>query len=398
MSLKKRLQIFVFVIIFATILVSSIGITSVLYSKVVNMESTLITNDLNRAQEFFKNEASNLNVTVKDWAIWDDTYNYMEDRNEAYVSSNLTESAIETLEIYSLILLENDGSVATSVTTNTDNVAHQIELDLITTQFNQIINLKNTNDLNGILNIRNNSYVFAINEITNSDATAETNGYLLMLKEVGTGIQDGLSQLVDHKVIIEEISIEDITSTEDYVIEPADLTMTDLSGYTIIKDSYNKPVLKVTVIHERFLLAQANTTLPMIFVLLVFVAIVSGGAYYWFMQNDIVRNLNGITKYIQTIIAKETINSTHPKLTGDFSKVADVLTKMSQDLAKNERELEAKNLLLENANKELEAQKQQLAKSNSDLQEMNNSMVGRETKMIELKNEIEALKSQINQS
>ena len=49
---------------------------------------------------------STLNATVGDWAPWDDTYIFVEDRNEAYVESNLTVSTLANLQVNFMIFIK----------------------------------------------------------------------------------------------------------------------------------------------------------------------------------------------------------------------------------------------------------------------------------------------------
>lgn len=399
MELKQRLQLFIFIVILLSIALSGMGIGIVMYNKILTSESELMLKDLKRTREFFHNEVENLSINIRDWSIWDDTYRYMQDGNKEYIKSNLSSSSVTSLQISAMIFINLDGSINNSTFINTDNNAHMVELSLINMEFNKIYDTNKESTLqNGIMRIRDKNYIYAINGIQNSAGTSEINGYLLMLRLIDDNFNKRLAVMLDHKVELESISLEDLVSTKDTVINDVTFTDKTLTGYVIISDNIGNPVLKVNVIHDRFLLEQGNSVVYLTLAVLGLVSIVSGGSYYWFMKKDIVENLNGISEYIKTIISKEPITQSHPKLTGEFAKLASVLTQISSDLLRNERELETKNLLLSNANKNLEMKQAELEKSNADLHEMNSAMVGRETKMIELKKEIENLKAQLGQS
>jgi sensor domain CHASE-containing protein len=62
-----------------------------------------------RIIEALDREVSLLIPSATDWGTWDDTYNYMMDRNEAYSVSNLNSTTLEGLKINFLGFYENDG-------------------------------------------------------------------------------------------------------------------------------------------------------------------------------------------------------------------------------------------------------------------------------------------------
>jgi sensor domain CHASE-containing protein len=52
---------------------------------------------------------ANLEATVQDWAYWDSTYAFAQDRNEAFIKENLTAEALATLRIDMLAIVDGAG-------------------------------------------------------------------------------------------------------------------------------------------------------------------------------------------------------------------------------------------------------------------------------------------------
>ena len=46
-----------------------------------------------------------------DWASWDDTYNFIQDRNEAYIESNLYPEALAALNVNMLLFIDTSGQL-----------------------------------------------------------------------------------------------------------------------------------------------------------------------------------------------------------------------------------------------------------------------------------------------
>jgi diguanylate cyclase (GGDEF)-like protein/PAS domain S-box-containing protein len=98
----------------ATMLVLSVLVISMVYTdgfSAVERENAL--RDLTRVRNILDGEVHSLASLTRDWAWWDDTYAFMDNRNAAYIESNLTFSTFEEQHLRFVVYLHNDGSVAT---------------------------------------------------------------------------------------------------------------------------------------------------------------------------------------------------------------------------------------------------------------------------------------------
>ena len=46
-----------------------------------------------------------------DWANWDDSYNFVQDRNEAYIESNLYPESLATINVNMLLFIDTSGQL-----------------------------------------------------------------------------------------------------------------------------------------------------------------------------------------------------------------------------------------------------------------------------------------------
>ncbi|MCP4670368.1 MAG: hypothetical protein GY857_03570, partial [Desulfobacula sp.] len=67
--------------------------------------------NLNRVTDAIKRESHHLEGLTGDWAVWNDTYDFIETRNPDYLSSNIEWESLESISGINLIyILKNDGS------------------------------------------------------------------------------------------------------------------------------------------------------------------------------------------------------------------------------------------------------------------------------------------------
>lgn len=59
-------------------------------------------------------EIENLSIKQADWARWDDTYQFIADRNEAYIASNLNDESLELINVDMMVFVNNSKEVVYS--------------------------------------------------------------------------------------------------------------------------------------------------------------------------------------------------------------------------------------------------------------------------------------------
>ena len=59
------------------------------------LEREELLKNMDRVVQAIEREAQHLTVSAADWATWDDTYQYVQDRNDAYRESNLNIEALK---------------------------------------------------------------------------------------------------------------------------------------------------------------------------------------------------------------------------------------------------------------------------------------------------------------
>ncbi|MDI6874432.1 MAG: CHASE4 domain-containing protein [Actinomycetota bacterium] len=73
------------------------------------LEEDRVLEDISRATDAFRHEGENLDLVVRDWAFWDDTYAFVADPDPAYIQANLTESTFTGLRIQVMLFLDDQG-------------------------------------------------------------------------------------------------------------------------------------------------------------------------------------------------------------------------------------------------------------------------------------------------
>ena len=94
----------------------------ILSNSFADLEEREVIEGLQREQAALSDEISRLNSVAGDWAPWDDTYNFIEDGNETYIQSNMTDDTLANLRVEFMLFVDLSGRLVYSKTCDFDNM------------------------------------------------------------------------------------------------------------------------------------------------------------------------------------------------------------------------------------------------------------------------------------
>jgi sensor domain CHASE-containing protein len=73
------------------------------------LEKQSAERNVTRAINTISTSINNLAVDAKDWADWDDTYNFAQDGNESYITEFFSDAVYETKHLNLIVVLDRNG-------------------------------------------------------------------------------------------------------------------------------------------------------------------------------------------------------------------------------------------------------------------------------------------------
>ena len=97
----------------ATCLAASLMLVSrtIVRQRFDQLEQAEAQRDVSRALNAINGEVSHLGNSTKDWASWDDTYEFAETGDSRYIANNLTQGALQTLGAELFMVVDQQGEV-----------------------------------------------------------------------------------------------------------------------------------------------------------------------------------------------------------------------------------------------------------------------------------------------
>lgn len=110
-SLRFKVTIFVFILSCLIISVIYFLAKSIIIENFRKIENEFVSKNVQLTYDSYLYTIENLNIKLSDWAIWDDTYNFIQNNNIQYIESNLLNETFVNLGVDLMIFINNDGKV-----------------------------------------------------------------------------------------------------------------------------------------------------------------------------------------------------------------------------------------------------------------------------------------------
>lgn len=184
MSLRTKISLLVLVL-FATYAIVALAIQGqVIYPRFLELERAEAIRNIDRALQALQREVDLLVPSATDWGVWDDTYRFVQDRNEEYVATNLNLAAFQGLAVNVLAFYDRAGELVWGRAYDLNN-GHPLELPrLIRTQLDgarlPMQKLAAEETLAGIVETRAGPFLLVARSILTSEAEGPPMGTLLM--------------------------------------------------------------------------------------------------------------------------------------------------------------------------------------------------------------------------
>jgi len=283
-----------------------------------------------------KNEEDNMQSVLIDWGKWDDTYKFISDQNPIYIDSNLHEETLKNLNLVNIIYLDNNRKMIYSKENAIQKENSQSFVDKIS------LNNKNFDKTNvgkmGFLFLKDKFYIAGVFPVTSSDGSSNSNGFLIMIREVDVKLLDYVEKITPIKLAFKQSHEEKFKQEDDisYInLEDSVITLNKITSEAnkTIKDINGDDSIVITVIDRGYSNEQEIYFLKsFIFQFLSLIAIIIV-LDTLIINKYILRRLFKLTKFIEKVsLTKDTTLSIHISGKDEIYRLANETNKMLSSL------------------------------------------------------------------
>lgn len=246
--------------------------------------------EMNLVERILNREMDNLVSKQADWARWDDTYEFVADRNEAYITSNLGDESLKVLGINIMAFVNNSGELVYGKQVQSDNEDSSVIPEAFQSYFRSAGGLLDFSDLTsahkGILTIPDAMLLVASQPITTSDGLGSRRGTIIFARYIDEEYRRTLADLSGVKVELATYGFVNVGTGDEEIVLRSDarslIEITDerVIGKRLIDNIFGNPSLLLQVEYPAQLVIQGRSFLLQglgysFFVLITYVSLIT---------------------------------------------------------------------------------------------------------------------------
>ena len=314
MTLRKKSL----VIVAATFIGLLIGILTVswtiLHKGLVTSEEQLVRQEVTRGMQSFQNELAELDAHLWEYAVWDDTYAFVEDGNAAYIRSNMVDNIFTTRRLDAIVILDRENRIVFGsgydFTADRKQPLPQSLMAFLRPGIPLTTHKDIKSTLQGVLSLPEGRFLFASRPVITSVEKGPARGTMIMGRFFTKQESERLSHLAHQKITFyrpqdpqlpAEILRKLLVSNrkDRIVVEPVDGNVA--AGYAVIRDIYGQPALMMKVDVSRVVFRQGEENLFFLIGGILLIGMVAGGLVLFLLEKMVLSRLQRISEEVNGI-------------------------------------------------------------------------------------------------
>ena len=325
----------------------------VLLDSYAQLAERSVKQNIKRFQNVLSEDISSLSTNAYDWSAWDDTYAFIEDVNEEYLQSNLTNDTVDNDGLrLNLMLFTNVSREIVYIKRYNLDENHEVPIppqmieDLIAPE---IINPVFENKfVNGIVLLPEGPLLIAITPIVNSAREGPVRGALMMGRFLDRNELNRFAEITDLSLAMYSFDLEEMapdftaikdsfTQEDQIIIQPIDDQT--IAGYFILKDIHGKPALILRADMPNEIYMQGKTSIAYFFLFVLVTGLVMGVVILLLLEKAILNRILGFSNCVKKIGDSKSLSSRINIIGADeFSQLGITINNMMAQLENSEKE------------------------------------------------------------
>lgn len=357
MILKKKTLIIVGATIIGLIIAIFVFSQFIVLESFNDLEEKNALENTQRVQDAFRNDIDYLDSMVLDWAVWDDSYEFIEDANEEYINSNLVDETFTGIELNLIMFINSSGTIiygnAYDLTEDESvPVPHSME-EHISPNSLLLSHSETDSSISGIISLPEGPMLVASRPIVTSDFEGPIRGTLIFGRYLNSDIISQLSDvthlsvaasLPDDPQIPADVGRAASSLSKDTPIVVQTLSEEFIAGYVLLNDIYGEPALILKIDMPRRIYQQGQTTMDYFIISIILTGLIFGIITIMLLERSVLSRLTHLSADVGSIEAtgdhsgriSMTGDDELSNLAGDINTMLDALERSQDELIKSE--------------------------------------------------------------
>lgn len=303
MSIRTKTLLTICATLVALVAVLNIMSRMVLLNGFADLERRDTRKNVERVQRAFTEMLAGIDGKASDWSAWDDIYAFVRDGNEAFVASNLSDSAFSGMKLNMILVVDNNGKImygnaydlkAGKIKPLPDDLKEQLSPGGLLLKHSST-----TDKHSGLVMLADGPLMLVSQPIVTTAGTGPVRGSLVFARYLNSDEVKRLSGLTQLTVtacrLDKDIPLDferaqgSLTPSNPIVVNP--LSKKTIAGYTMLKDIYNRPCMMVSAQMPRDIYRQGMSVVGYLTLGLVVAGLCFACVMVIFMDRLVLRRL-----------------------------------------------------------------------------------------------------------
>lgn len=349
MKLRKMTMLIIGLTIIGLIAVLSITAYAILGSAIKRLENQDAQKSVGQVLNAIDSEINDLEASLDDWAIWDDTYEFAEDRNEKYADSNLIENSFLELGVNLMAIVNNANKMVFIGAYDLDEEKGVEPDDSIKQAITGYIGGDYEKEIKGIISTRGGSMLIAFQPILNSLGEGPSRGIMVMGRYLNSTELQKISEQTKLSITVESIEeiqqpeykkiIQKIPDSEGQIVVEAE-DNDKINGYALINDLSGKSLSLLKVELQREVSKFGNKSINFFIISLLLSGMVIGWIILFSLEKLVLSRIAVLSNRVGDIGRSGKISERIVMNgTDELSNLADDVNNMLEALEKSHGKL-----------------------------------------------------------
>jgi len=323
----------------------------VIFPSFADLERDEAIKDMERCAGALLREIHHLDALTHDWSAWDDTYEYIRNRNNSYIASNMVISSFVDNHLNLIYLLNSDGRVLWGKIYDLET-EQQIQIkefppDSIPVSNPLLDHVRPYSSIAGVYMTESGPMIVAYRPVVTSNKKGPLRGTLIMARFLSDTVVETIAEqtrvalqlipIVEKTMPAKEkVFLQHITEDRPFLLSKIDENVLQLRS--IVPDIQGKPALLMRVDFPRDIMARGRMAMRYAFFSILATGMVILSVLILLLKLTIVNPLSKLTGEVKTIVESDNLSARIDVDTEDeigilaqeFNKVIERLAKARQ--------------------------------------------------------------------
>ena len=322
MSLRKRIILILMGVVLCYLAVSYAILKSIIYPTFGDLEERVAASNMARVEQAILTELERLSATNVDWSSWDETYQFVQDRNESYIEQNLSARSRLNVHLSAMLFFDRRNSLVWGDLLEL-STGRQIPLETLEPVWkrgDEIIAHEDTESIvNGVVPTPNGPLLISSRPILHNEGEGPIGGTLVLGRYLDADMRALLRSRTEVDFTIRTPEPDSMPpGTEDLLQASAGQVFLksrdgELQGYQIIDDVFGDPALLLEVHTRNEITGLGLSTMKIALLSHLVVGIAFVAIMWLLLKTSIVRPILALRSHILRL-----------RETGNFTESVDV--------------------------------------------------------------------------